>query len=197
MRWITGGPDLPPELLQALEDEQLVLFCGAGVSYPVGLPTFRGLVERVYGRRNQAMEGLESAEFANKNYDRVLGLLERRIGASFVRRAVIETLYLDPGAALPTHKALLTLATTRKGVCRLITTNFDRGFELVAGPGIAIESAPKLPVPKLGVWNSVVHLHGLITDKDPDGRTLILTGADFGTAYLTERWASRFVSELF
>jgi SIR2-like domain len=197
MRWITGGPDLPPELLQALEDEQLVLFCGAGVSYPVGLPTFRGLVEKVYNRLNQTMQGLESAEFENRNYDRVFGLLEKRIGASFVRHAVIETLHLDPQSALPTHKALLTLATTTNGICRLVTTNFDRGFEFAARPGTAIEAAPKLPVPKLGVWNSVVHLHGLINDRDPDGHTLILTGADFGTAYLTERWASRFVSELF
>lgn len=197
MKWIIGGPDLPPELLQALEDEQLVLFCGAGVSYPAGLPTFRGLVERVYSRLNQTMHGLESVEFENKNYDRVFGLLERRIGASFVRHAVIDTLRLEAGAPLPTHKALLTLATTRNGVCRLVTTNFDKGFEFAAGSGVAIESAPKLPVPKLGVWNSVVHLHGLINDRDPDGRALILTGADFGTAYLTERWASRFVSELF
>src|ERR1039458_8525781 len=136
MRWITGGPDLPPELLQALEDEQLVLFCGAGVSYPAGLPTFRGLVEKVYERLNQPMQGFERIGFENKNYDRVLGLLERRLVASpLVRRAVIETLHLDVGAALPTHKALLTLATTRNGVCRLVTTNFDRGFEFAARPG--------------------------------------------------------------
>jgi hypothetical protein len=31
MRWMVGGPDLPPELLQALEDGHLVFFCGAGV----------------------------------------------------------------------------------------------------------------------------------------------------------------------
>jgi hypothetical protein len=52
-------------------------------------------------------------------------------------------------------------------------------------------------VPKGGVWNSVVHLHGLISDKDPQGRSLVLTSADFGAAYLTERWASRFISDLF
>jgi len=153
MRWITGGPDLPPELLQALEDEQLVLFCGAGASYPAGLPTFRGLVEKVYNQLNQTMQGLENAEFEKRNYDRVFGLLERRIGTSFVRHAVIDTLHLDPHAVLSTHEALLTLATTRNGVCRLITTNFDRGFEFAARPGTAIEAAPKLPVPKLGVWN--------------------------------------------
>ena len=62
MRWITGGPDLPPKLLQAQEDGRLVFFCGAGVSYPAGLPTFRGLVERVCERLGQRMEGLEQPE---------------------------------------------------------------------------------------------------------------------------------------
>jgi hypothetical protein len=32
---------------------------------------------------------------------------------------------------------------------------------------------------------------------DPDGRKLVFTSADFGVAYLVERWAARFVSELF
>jgi hypothetical protein len=197
MRWISGGPDLPPELLQSLEDGKLVFFCGAGVSYPAGLPTFRGLAEEVYARLRQPLEGLELIEFKKQNYDRAFGLLERRIGVPFVRRTVIEILHLDPVADLQSHKALLTLATSRDNVCHLVTTNFDRGFEFAAAREIAIDAAPKLTIPKLGVWNSVIHLHGIINDKDPDGRSLVLTSADFGTAYLTERWASRFVSELF
>jgi hypothetical protein len=32
MKWVSGGPELPEELLQLLEDGRLVLFCGAGVS---------------------------------------------------------------------------------------------------------------------------------------------------------------------
>jgi hypothetical protein len=197
MRWISGGPDLPPELIQSLEDGKLVFFCGAGVSYPAGLPTFRGLAQEVYARLRQPLEGLELIEFNKQNYDRAFGLLEKRIGAPFVRRAVIEILHLDPIADLQSHKALLTLATSRDKVCHLVTTNFDRGFEFAAAREIAIDAAPKLTIPKLGVWNSVIHLHGIINDKDPDGRSLVLTSADFGTAYLTERWASRFISELF
>lgn len=197
MKWVIGGPELPPELLQALEDSRLVLFCGAGVSYPAGLPDFRGLVKGVYGP-NGRMTDLERAEFKLQNYDRVFGLLETRIGPHLVRRAVIDTLRLESTADVSTHGTLLRLATDRNGVCRLVTTNFDRGFELAAKEGrIAIDSAPKLPVPKLGVWNSMVHLHGRISDVDPEGRSLVLTSADFGAAYLTERWASRFLSELF
>lgn len=197
MKWIIGGPDLPTELLQDLEDGRLVLFCGAGISYPAGLPGFRGLVEDVYRRTNQRMVELEQAEFDRLNFDRVLGLLENRIGSTIVRRAVVKALSLDASADLATHRSLIALATNGDGACRLVTTNFDRGFEYVAGTTTLIDSAPRLPVPKVGGWNSIVHLHGRIYDADPEGRSLVMTSADFGSAYLTERWASRFLSDLF
>ena len=47
MQFVADGPDIPDALFQALEDEKLVLFCGAGLSKPSGLPTFRELVEQV------------------------------------------------------------------------------------------------------------------------------------------------------
>ena len=53
-----------------------------------------------------------------------------------------------------------------------------------------------LPVPKRHSWSSLVHLHGRIVPGD-DGSSLVLTAADFGRAYLAERWAARFVTELF
>ena len=59
-----------------------------------------------------------------------------------------------------------------------------------------VDAAPKLPLPKRQSWSSLVHLHGRIMEGE-DGSNLVLTAADFGRAYLTERWAARFVSELF
>jgi NAD-dependent SIR2 family protein deacetylase len=44
----TDGPEIPIEVLQALEDGELVFFCGAGVSKPAGLPLFGGLVKAIY-----------------------------------------------------------------------------------------------------------------------------------------------------
>lgn len=48
-------------------------------------------------------------------------------------------------------------------------------------------------------WNGLVYLHGLLPEKHDDGalQSLVVTSADFGLAYLTERWAARFVTELF
>ena len=44
MRLIRGGAYLPDPLIQAHEDGDVVFFCGAGISYPAGLPGFRDLV---------------------------------------------------------------------------------------------------------------------------------------------------------
>ena len=38
MQFITNGPDIPDALLQAHKDGRVVFFCGAGISYPAGLP---------------------------------------------------------------------------------------------------------------------------------------------------------------
>ena len=56
-----------------------------------------------------------------------------------------------------------------------------------------------LPIPKNSRWNGLVFLHGLLPEKVDDSalNRLVVTSGDFGLAYLTERWAARFVSELF
>jgi len=55
------------------------------------------------------------------------------------------------------------------------------------------------PIPKNSRWDGLVYLHGLLPAKPDDAalHRLVLTSGDFGLAYLTERWASRFVGELF
>lgn len=201
MRWTTGGPDIPPELLRATEDGGLVWFCGAGVSYRAGLPGFKGLIEKVYEFCNVEMDSLESEEFGAGNHDRVLSLLENRIAkkggaANFVRQAAMRALHLGPAPDLSTHAAILALSTSSSGTCRLVTTNFDEAFERVGHRDLVIDAAPKLPLPKR-TWHGLVHLHGRISDTDPGGSTLVLTSADFGAAYLTEGWAARFITELF
>lgn len=199
MQLVKDGPNIPTEVLQRLEDGKLVFFCGAGVSYPAGLPSFKGLVEQIYTKLHEEMEPEEEQAFKAGSYDRTLGLLENRLReSSLVRKAIIEILTIDPASKkLATHEAILTLAKFRDGDYRLVTTNFDRGFLLAGHSDLTVDLAPKLPVPKGYRWNSLVHLHGLMQDGDPEGRNLVVTTADFGAAYLTERWASRFVSELF
>lgn len=48
MQHIKNGPEIPDRLLQAHEDGDVVFFCGAGISFPAGLPGFEGLVDKLY-----------------------------------------------------------------------------------------------------------------------------------------------------
>jgi hypothetical protein len=199
-----GAPDIPLELIEAQESGNLVFFCGAGISFLAGLPGFDDLVKKVYDKLGESASEPEEKAIKAGLYDRALGLLETRIvGArnprvNLVRKAIIEELTIGDGANLQNHQAILQLSKTVNQKHRLVTTNVDHGF-LRSDPNIQsmIDAAPKLPVPKPHKWESVVHLHGIIDDTDPNGEQLIFTSGDFGSAYLTERWASRFVTELF
>ena len=205
MQFIPEGPHIPDDLIQLLEDESVVLFCGAGVSKNVDLPLFGELVQDVYTRLHEPLnaEGAptneeERNEFRVKNFDRVLGLLEARLGSrSVVREAVRDRLMLAPSTELPFHRSLLDLARTPAGTCRLVTTNFDRGFLIASNGQIQCDVAPMLPPAKTGRWSRLVHLHGLLGAEGRSLQDLVLTSADFGEAYITSGWASRFVTELF
>lgn len=59
MQFIADGPDIPETLLQAHEDGRVIFFCGAGVSYPAGLPGFGGLVDRIYADLGTARTAIE------------------------------------------------------------------------------------------------------------------------------------------
>ena len=61
MQFIRNGPDIPERLLQAHEDGRVVFFCGAGISYPAGLPGFGTLVQRLFDALGVNPDALEQA----------------------------------------------------------------------------------------------------------------------------------------
>ena len=193
---VEHGPNIPFKLMNELDDGRVVFFCGAGISMASGLPSFGGLVEHVYDQTGERKTKLEERLIAAEQYDKALGLLEGRLNEGRLRQIVIERLSrkAKPGS-IEIHKSLLSLSQTVEGL-RLITTNFDNRFESAGVKKVQIDAAPKLPVPKAHNWHSLTYLHGRIT-AGSKGKDLVLTGADFGRAYLTERWAARFISELF
>lgn len=206
MQFITHGPDIPDALLQAHEEGRVVFFCGAGVAYPAGLPGFKGLVEQIYQLNGTGFSDIEREAFERGQFDATLDLLERRLPGQrlAVRRKLAEALKpkLRRKGATDTQAALLRLARCREGALRLVTTNFDRIFHIAAkrtGQAFQAYAAPMLPIPKNSRWDGLVYLHGLLPEKTDDTalNRLVVTSGDFGLAYLTERWAARFVSELF
>ena len=205
MQFFKDGPDIPEHLLEAHEDGEVVFFCGAGISYPAGLPGFECLVKRLYRRLAVNPDAEQQAAIDSEQFDTAVALLEEKHvgGREQVREALNKI--LKPKStdtkATATHKALLTLSENREDRRRLITTNFDRLFQTVMRREklrVPIFQAPLLPVPKTR-WNGLVYLHGLLAGKpDADNlNSLVVSSGDFGLAYLTERWAARFVSDLF
>jgi hypothetical protein len=206
MQFITHGPDIPDVLLQAHEDGRLVFFCGAGISYPAGLPGFKELVEQIYRLNGTTPTDIEQETFDRGQFDATLELLERRLRGQrlAVRRALAQALKpkLRSKGASDSHAALLRLARSRESELRLVSTNFDRVFHTAAkrtGQSFHEYAAPMLPIPKNSRWDGLVFLHGLLPDKADETalNRLVVTSGDFGIAYLTERWAARFVTELF
>lgn len=208
MQFVANGPDIPDALLQAHEEGRVVFFCGAGISYPAGLPGFGGLVDSIYRKVGTTRTPIEVQAFDNYQYDATLNLLEDRLPGQRkglqMRRALAGSLNpkLGKKGATETHAALLQLARNREGKLRLVTTNFDRVFERVGKRASILFTphvAPMLPVPKNSRWDGLVYLHGLLPIKPDENalNRLVVTSGDFGLAYLTERWAARFVSELF
>ncbi len=203
MQFVRNGPDIPERLLQAHEDGRVVFFCGAGISYPARLPGFAGLVNRLFDELGQPHNAVQHAAIKAGQFDTAIGLLEEDVGREMVRQVLARILMPDLSVsnATATHAALLTLGRSRKGHTRLITTNFDRLFEeVITNKGLAVErfQAPLLPVPK-NRWDGLVYLHGLLSRAPTVSELdcLVVSSGDFGLAYLTERWAARFVSELF
>lgn len=202
-QFVQNGPYIPERLLQAHEEGRVVFFCGAGISYPARLPGFRGLVEELYRRLEPNASGVQKLAIKSKQYDTAVGLLEAVVGRERVRRTMASILTPDLSSpkATATHKALLNLGRTRDGRTRLITTNFDRLFEEVTPAAtfpVHVFQAPLLPVPK-NRWDGLVYLHGLLSEAPTASELdrLVISSGDFGLAYLTERWAAGFVSELF
>ena len=203
MQFVTNGPDIPDALLQAHEEGRVAFFCGAGISYPAGLPGFRGLVLELFQQAGEPPDKIENDLIKQSQFDRAIGHYEQRIqgGRTKVRRGLLSILSANQSKrrALTTHLALLTLGQSREGSIKLVTTNFDTLFEDAANhyrlplPTVYVEPPTRLR------WNGVVYLHGRmpVQPSADDLEQLVLSDGDFGQAYLTQGWAARFVAGLF
>lgn len=204
MQHIPNGPQIPDELLFAHQEGRVVFFCGSGISIPAGLPNFKELIDQLYKRLNTDKTQTEEKFYNNEQFDIVLESLEKRKSRTLIRKKIREILTPKKKEITNTiHHSLLQLSEYSDRVFKIITTNLDRIFEYTAKKHkIKINSyvAPLIPFPKDDYWNGIVYLHGLLQNNRNDESSLnklILSSSDFGLAYLTERWASKFVTELF
>lgn len=194
MKFVANGPDVPEKLIREHEEGNVVFFCGAGISIPSGMPSFCSLVEKLCEEFGE--------EFTSDPLDQILDRLEHTKAKNF-RPSLHKFLKIKRNAAVDTHVALTKLATnSQDNTVRLVTTNFDHLFEKAyktLDRKHKFYAAPLLPLPKKSKWDGIVYLHGLLPSRknDKELSNLVITSGDFGLAYLKERWAARFVSELF
>ena len=179
--------DFPKALLDALRDNKLVVFAGAGVSMgkPASLPNFESLTDMIAkGTGKSVCNGQQFDEFLGRLHDSEVDVHDR----------AKEALFQEGLKATKLHQNLLRLYP-KAGPIRLVTTNFDLLFEQAAAdifdspPEVFL--APALPLGR--EFNGVVHVHGSVHRPEE----MVLTDKDFGRAYLTEGWAQHFLVELF
>jgi len=221
-----GLAKIPERLLLAHARGQVLFIAGAGISKPSGLPDFRNLVLNVYKQLdsdvykviskldnesceliNEKDQGLiyaqvaECRRFRRKDFDVVLGMLERRMdniskGDSLVRQAVVNALRLPDVKPAPIHRVLMRLAD-RGGAVTMVTTNIDLLLEAASkriGHVVQTYSLGGIPRPSMSNdFNGVMHIHGALERKPDRVSNMILTDHDFGEFYLRKRIVPDFI----
>ena len=191
-----AGIDFPIDLLNALRDDKLVVFAGAGVSMgqPAYLPSFKHLAKMI-------AKGTGKVLHCGDPIDHFLGELQYE-GVKVHERAA-EALFRDDLEPTELHRNLLRLYSNTEQA-RIVTTNFDLLFEQAVeelfDSQLEVFRAPALPLGNQ--FKGIVHVHGAINPPDEHGvisppDRLVITDSDFGRAYLNEGWAQRFLVELF
>ncbi|MGW4339245.1 SIR2 family protein [Rhodococcus koreensis] len=186
--WVTGDVDIPEALIDAHRAGDLVIFVGAGVSVdaPSSLPLFDALARRI-------------AEAASLEYDgkSAPDAFLSDLGSRGVEVHRLAREFIGEGGSLPnaTHRAVVNLAKASPQI-RVVTTNYDdhlgSAFAELGDPQPRKYMAPALPLGRQ--FEGLVHLHGSIEQPHDE---LVLTDVDFGRAYLTDTWASRFLEPMF
>jgi hypothetical protein len=185
--YMTGEVDVPLELIQAHAAGKLVLFVGAGASLnpPSGLPLFPELARIVGDLAHHTRKSEETV-------DHFLGRISADIDVHNQVKRVIGGATSAPNA---NHDAIARLANA-SSVSRVITTNFDEHLEAAAtNAGLPLGRkylATALPVGR--DFEGIAYIHGAISQPS---KSLILTDRDFGRAYLTDAWATRFLQQVF
>ena len=220
-----GLAAIPERLLLAHARGEVLFIAGAGISRPI-LPDFSELVLDVYKVLDPAvhtviaevppdahnkwdanLSGLtegQSAEvkrFVNRDYDVVLGLLERRMDGnphakSKVREEVRKSLQVSGLKAAAIHHALIGLSD-RGAAVAIATTNFDRLLEDASRRmrrPIETYSLGSIPRPsRREDFTGVLHIHGALNQDPKKSSDLILTDQDFGEFYLRRRVVPDFI----
>jgi hypothetical protein len=132
--------------------------------------------------------------------DQIFNLLHIQYGREEVNALVTERLSvpLDGNARGREHSLIKRVSSSASGVPQVVTTNFDRLFEIgSAGGSPVFHVPPAFPDIKFGSKiEGITYLHGRLVDVASESHSYVLSSADFGRAYLAEGWATNFIRQL-
>ena len=210
MRFLPSGLNIPDELLEERDKGNVVFLCGAGVSYPAGMPDFLELAKYVVeelrtpqdapSRKMLSMwDDEDIPEDARPSLDQIFNLLQQEYTAGEIDYLIAKRLKTKP-RCVSTHETILRLSKGTDGTPQIVTTNFDLLFEQAAGRKLKTYVPPALPDLANGQpLNGLVYLHGRINSRTKRGegrQGFVVSSSDFGRAYLAEGWATRFIRDL-
>ncbi len=210
MRFHADGPAIPDQLLDDRDVGSVVFMCGAGVSIEAGLPSFQDLARNVAKElhvppasevgqvlQTYACDDTQRDGWRRPFLDEVFQMLYQQYGREQVKQVVWEKLK-EPPKKEPKHGIIARLSASDDRNPRIVTTNFDRLFEVaINNPDTKVYEPRALP--DLGndlLPPGIVYLHGRLSDKKSDSHNYCLGSAELGQAYLAEGWATRFVRDL-
>ncbi len=183
---VLNGIEYPNQIIDAIKGDTLVVFAGAGVSFmpPTSLPGFRELAAEIAEHTGKELGQSDLCE------EFLGGINAGDVPVNEKAARIIQERGKQYNAE---HESIYNLFLSPNEI-RIVTTNYDKMFEKVAeekDTELNTYSAPALP---LGSdFKGLVHLHGSIDNP----KYMVVTDEDFGKAYLTEGYASRFLTALF
>ena len=211
MRFYCNGPDIPDILLERRDQGRVVFLCGAGVSVGAGMPDFPGLTRDVMdffdppddSELSRAFKPWRDAPHDHTipkvPLDQIFQQLYRDYPRDEVNAVIAERLSAKKILQSHYHDILNRLSADPKGNPQIVTTNFDRLFEIGSDDNqkLSIYVPPAFPDIQLGIpLAGITYLHGRLQEPDATNHPYILSSADLGRAYLAEGWATKFIHSL-
>ncbi len=132
--------------------------------------------------------------------DQIFNLLHLEYGKDEVNALVTEKLStpLETQDVGREHGLIKRISKSTSGVPQIVTTNFDRLFEIgPEGEHLRPHEPPAFPDLNFGSKiEGITYLHGRLVEVTSESHPYVLSSADFGRAYLSEGWATNFIRHL-
>ncbi|MBD5532804.1 MAG: DUF4020 domain-containing protein [Lachnospiraceae bacterium] len=181
-----SGIDFPNDIIDAVNEGNLVVFAGAGVSMgaPTLLPNFENLTKQIAIGTGQSCKTSECDAFLGR-------LKHQNINVNEIAAEKLSQMDLQHNKL---HEYIIELFPDITKI-KIVTTNYDNMFEQALEQmnmtNVKVYDAPALPLGN--DIKGIVHIHGNVNEPE----YMVLTDEDFGKAYLSDGYVARFLVKLF